>query len=211
MCTTFVSCTNIHGAKFLFLHHYMLRTIFVMQTNIPCTFHSTCCIMPNFSTPPQCTNTLHAPLTKLLREKIYPHCVRTNQTPLRSANTAHITCALIICVHTVHTLLCACTQRNSKFIMHTLTPTFFCVAQKFSAHSRTPRFFYAMPNFSACTSTPTFFHVVPKFSAHTSTPTFFCTVPKFSACTSTPTFFCAVPKFSALTSTLTFFWVVPKI
>jgi hypothetical protein len=75
--------------------------------------------MPNFNMTPPCTNTLRVPLTKLSWDNIYPHCVRTKKIPLRSTNTAHTTQAIIMCLHTVHTLLCVCTPHNAKF-MHIL-------------------------------------------------------------------------------------------
>jgi hypothetical protein len=198
--------------KILVLALLPVAQIFVSHTDIPHTFHSTCCTMPNFSMPPPHTNTLHAPLTKLSRDNIYPHCTRTNQTPLRSANTVHTTHAIIMCVHTTCTLLCICTLCNAKFSAHPHTnmhqnlvrvhhtPTFFRAVPKFSARTRTPTFFHTVPKFSAHTHTPTFFRAVPKFSARTHTPTFFRVVPKFSARTRTPTFFHAAPKFSACTS-----------
>jgi hypothetical protein len=96
--------------SFWFLHYYLLRTVFVSHADIPHTFHSTRCTMPKFSTPPPRTNTLRAPLTKLSRDNIYPHCARTNQTPLRSANTAHTTHTIIMCVHTAHLIMCTHTH-----------------------------------------------------------------------------------------------------
>jgi len=122
MCTTFVLCTNIHGAIFLFLHHYMLRTVFVTQADIPRTFHSTRCTMSKFSTPPQCTNTLHVPLTKLLRDNIYPHCVCTNKIPLHPVNTVHITRAIIMHVHTTHTNI-----THALFNMHCAMINLVCI------------------------------------------------------------------------------------
>jgi hypothetical protein len=136
------------------------------------------CTMPKFSIPLPHTNTLRAPLTKRLHANIYPHCVCTNQTPLRSANIMHTTRIIIISVHTTHTFLCICTPRNDKFTTRTYTPTFF----------------HATPKFSARTSMSIFFCAVPKFSVHTSTPMFFCAVPKFSAHISMPILFCVAPN-----------------
>jgi hypothetical protein len=51
---------------------------FLNRTNIPRAFHYTHFTMPKFSMPPLRTNTLRTPLTKLSRDNIYPHCVRTN-------------------------------------------------------------------------------------------------------------------------------------
>ena len=93
---------------------------------MPRTFHSTCYFMPKFSTPPPRTNTLCAPLTKLSRDNIYPHCACTNTFSLHSANTVHTTRAIIMCVHTAHTLLCVCTSHTSIMCVHT-THTLLCV------------------------------------------------------------------------------------
>jgi hypothetical protein len=108
-----VSRTNIHRAEFWFLHYYLLCTIFVSRMGIPCTFHSTRCTMPKFSMPPPCTNTLCTPLTKLSRDNIYPYCACTDETPIRFANTTHTMDAIIMCVHTTHTLSCVCTPCTS--------------------------------------------------------------------------------------------------
>jgi hypothetical protein len=177
--TTFLSHANTHRVQFWFLHYYLLHAVFVSCSNIPCTFHYMHCTMPKFSISPLCTNTLHAPLTKLLHDNIYPHCTCTNQTPLRSTNTTHTMHAIIMCVHTAHTLLCVCTPCNAKFNVHTCTPIFFHAAPNFSARSHTPIFFHAVPKFITRTSTPLFFHVVPNFSARTSMPTFFPVEPNF--------------------------------
>jgi hypothetical protein len=96
---SFGSCTITCCAQFLY------------RTLIFHAFHSTRCTMPKFSMPPPRTNTLRAPLTKLSRDNIYPHCARTNQTPLRSANTAH---------HAP--LLCVCTPCNAPYCICVCTP-----------------------------------------------------------------------------------------
>jgi hypothetical protein len=167
--TTFVSRANIHHAQFWFLHYFLLCTIFVSHADILRAFHSTHCTMPNFSMLPLHTNTLHAPLTKL-SHNIHPHCACTNDNPLCSANTAHTTHSIIICVHTAHTLICVCTPCNTKFSVCTCTPTFFHATPNFSTRIYTPTFFRGLPNFS--TRTPIFFYMAPKFSARTRTTNF---------------------------------------
>jgi hypothetical protein len=146
----------------LVLEQYLLCTFFVSRGDIPRAFHSMHYTMPKFNTPPPRTNTLRAPLTKLSRDNIYPYCACTNQTPLRSTNNVHTTHAIIMCVHTVRTLLCVCRPHNAKFSVCTRTPTFFRAMPKFRARTITPTFFHAVPKFSARNSTPTFFHVTPK-------------------------------------------------
>jgi hypothetical protein len=59
--------------------------------------------MLEFSTSPPRIKTLRAPLTKLSRDNIYSHCAHNYQTPLRCANIAHTTHAIIINVHTLQT------------------------------------------------------------------------------------------------------------
>jgi hypothetical protein len=73
----------------------MLCASFLSHVNILRALHSMRCTIPNFSTLPPRTSTLRAPLIKLSRDNIYPHFARTNKIPLRSVNTAHITCANI--------------------------------------------------------------------------------------------------------------------
>jgi hypothetical protein len=180
-----MSHANIHRTHFWFLHYYLLRVISISLVDILHTFHSMCCTMLRFSTPPPHTNTLRTPLTKLSRDNICPHCTHTNQTHLCFANIVHMMHAIISHVYTTSTLLCICTLHNAKF----------------SACTRTRTFFRATPNVNACTCTSIFFCVAPKFWAHTNTLTFFHAIPKVSVCTRTPTFFHAMPKFSAHTST----------
>jgi hypothetical protein len=195
--TIFVLCANIHRTQFWFLHYYLLHKIFVSRPDILRAFYSTCCTMTKFSTLPSHTNTLRAPLTKLLYDNIFLYCTCTNQTPLRYTNTAHTTRAIIMCVHTVHTLLYICTPCNAKFNTCTHTPTLICVAPKFNARTYTPIFFHAAPKFSARTRTQKIFRAVPKFSTCTNTLIFFHVAPNFSARACMPIFFCVMPKFSA--------------
>jgi hypothetical protein len=155
-----------------------MHAIFVSYVDILHAFHSIRCTMPKFIMPPLHTTMLHAPLTKLSHDNIYPHRACIKKTPMRSTNTMHTTCTIIMFVHSACTLLCICTQHNAKFSVQTHTPTFFRVEKKFSAR----------------TYTQTYFCATPKFSVHTCTPTFFRAAEKFSACNWTPTFFCAVPN-----------------
>jgi hypothetical protein len=74
----------------------------VLCSNTSCTFHSTCCTMLKFNTPPPRTSTLRKPLIKLSRNNIYLHCAHTNKIPLCSVNTAQTMQAIIMRVHTTH-------------------------------------------------------------------------------------------------------------
>jgi hypothetical protein len=156
-----VSRANIHRTQFWFLHYFLLHAVFVSHDDIPCTFHSTHCTMPKFSTPPLRTNIL------------------------RSTNTAHTTRTIIMCVTPHNAKFSTRThtptffRATPKFSARTRTPTYFCAVPQFSACTRTPTFFLVVPNFSAHSHTPTFFCAAPKFSAHTSTPTFFRRVSNF--------------------------------
>jgi hypothetical protein len=105
-------CTILVITLILVAHNFF----YVSHANIPHIFHSTCYIIPKSSKPPMRTNTLRASLTKLSCDNINPHCMHTNKISLRSTNTVHTTCAIIMCVHTAHNLLCVCTPRTS--IMH---------------------------------------------------------------------------------------------
>jgi hypothetical protein len=116
---------------------------FVSRTNIPCTFYSTCCTMPKFSTPHRAQ--IHCAHHSL-------NCRMTTHIHIACAQTKFL-CALPT-LRTLHaSLLCVCTPHNAKFITCSCTPTFFRTMPKFSRH----------------TCTLTFFHVAPKFSAHTCT------------------------------------------
>jgi hypothetical protein len=181
---------------------------FVSHANILCALHSMCCTMPKFSMPPPCTSTLRAPLIKLSRDNIYPHCACTNKIPLCSVNTAHTMCAIIMCVHTAKfsaSIIAACATQsapcNAKFSAHTLPRMpIFC------AHPRTNIFrittlHRAMPNLSVHTRAPIFsvhYHSAPrnaKFKcAHPRANIFLCittlhrAMPNLSAHTCTPIF-----------------------
>jgi hypothetical protein len=148
--------------------------------------------MPMFSTPPPCTVTLGAPLTKLSRDKIYPYCACPNKIPLRYVKIAHTMCAIIVRAHNMRQYYACITQYAP------------CNAI-FSTYNRTPIFFCATPNFSVCTRTPIFFRSVPNFSAYTSMPIFCRATPNFSVCTRMPIFFHAAPNFSACTRMIIFF------
>jgi hypothetical protein len=152
------SVTPITCAHFCVTRQYPLRKVLVLAIlPVACTFlsfvdimhafHSTLYTMPNFSMPPPRTNTLRAPLTKLSRDNIYPHCTHNNQTPLRYANNGYTTCTIIMCVNIVHTIFCVCTPHNLKFSTHTRTPTFFRAAPKFSSRTLTPIIFRAVLDF----------------------------------------------------------------
>jgi hypothetical protein len=110
-CTLLFCRAPISTTQFWFLHYSLLHAIFVSCTDIPHTFHSMHCTMPEFSMLQPHTNTLHTPLTKLSCNNIYPYCACTNQTPLCFANTAHHALHYYVCAHRAHLITCMNTAR----------------------------------------------------------------------------------------------------
>jgi hypothetical protein len=127
--------------------------------------------------------------------------MHTNQTPLHSANIAHTTRAIIMCVHVVHTLSCVCTlcasiTHESLYLhcamlnlAHASAYQHFSVRHQNLACAPAHQHFSALcQNFSARTYMPTSFHAVPNiyisqdfhcasciFSAPTYAHSFLCT------------------------------------